>query len=142
MAGHGLKRALNGNWRGGETKTEHGYLLVRVGTDHPLSDVRGYAYKHRLVAEAALGRPLRDDEAVWFKNGNRLDCDPDNLEVLTNAERRFRERKPGCNRRLPREPNRQAFCECGCGVSFPAFDAYGRPRRFVSGHNLRIDHGR
>jgi len=28
-------------------------------------------------------------------------------------------------------------CACGCGTCFKLLDAYGRPRRFVSGHNLR-----
>jgi hypothetical protein len=38
------------NWKGGKTVTSRGYVLVWVGKDHPLADVRGYAYEHRLVA--------------------------------------------------------------------------------------------
>src|SRR5205809_93254 len=35
-----------------------GYILLFVGKDHHLADVRGYAYEHRIVAEQAIGRQL------------------------------------------------------------------------------------
>jgi hypothetical protein len=41
----------NGMWRGGKSLASNGYILIRVGNDHPLADVRGYAYEHRLVAQ-------------------------------------------------------------------------------------------
>lgn len=76
----------NGRWNGGERITHHGYPMLFVGIEHPLADVKGYAYVHLLVW-AAAGRPLpgpgeelhhRDDQKTY----NRLN----NLEVITTAE--------------------------------------------------------
>lgn len=54
----GFQRGVdNPNWKGGRTITEHGYVLLRVGSQHHLADVRGYAYEHRIVAERMLNRP-------------------------------------------------------------------------------------
>lgn len=47
----------------------------------------GQSYVHRIVAQAWLGRPLRDGEVVHHKNGDKLDNRPENLEVFpSNAE--------------------------------------------------------
>jgi hypothetical protein len=62
-------------------------------------------------------------------NGNKTDNRPENLEVVA--------RTTGTDRRLPGEMNLLTQCACGCGVSFKFYDKYGRPRRYVSGHNLR-----
>ena len=52
------------NWKGGRVIDPRGYILVRVGKDHPLADVRGYAYEHRLFAEKYIGRKLKRGEDV------------------------------------------------------------------------------
>ena len=46
---------VNGQWKGGRTVASNGYILIRVGKEHHLADVRGYAYEHRLIAETKLG---------------------------------------------------------------------------------------
>lgn len=126
----------NPNWRGGRSVASSGYVLIRVGVGHPLADVRGYAYEHRLVAERKLGRPLAKGEHVHHVDGNKRNNAPANLEVLTVAEHRAEHRVPRkAALRLPGEPNPEIACGCGCGEQFKRYDGSGRPRRFLPGHN-------
>lgn len=125
----------NPNWRGGRSVASNGYILVRVGTGHPLADVRGYAYEHRLVASASLGRWLTPDEQVHHRDGNKQNNAPGNLEVLPESWHRVRHRSTGKVRRLPGEENLSVECACGCGEKLSRYDGSGRPRRFLPGHN-------
>ena len=126
----------NGNWKGGRTIASNGYVLVRVGTDHHLADIRGYAYEHRIKAEKKIGRRLTPGEIVHHKDGNKQNNKASNLEVLGGiAEHRFQHRKPGCKRREPGQPNRTIKCLCGCGRRLRKYDSSGRPRSYISGHN-------
>lgn len=135
------KGKSNPNWRGGRSITQHGYVLVRVGKDHHLADVRGYAYEHRVVAEQKLGRKLKPIELVHHINGNRTDNHPENLETVGgNAEHYVHHRKRS-DLRSPGEPNLIIACACGCKAEFLKYDSFGRPRRFVSGHNTRRKDG-
>ena len=81
-----LVRERNPNWRGGRSIASNGYVLIRVGVGHPLADVRGYAYEHRLVASEMLGRPLAPFENVHHVNGRRDDNRPENLELWVKAQ--------------------------------------------------------
>jgi len=56
-----------------------GYLTISAG---PLRMVR----VHRLIAAAKLGRPLKKDEDVHHRDGDKLNCAPDNLEILGHKE--------------------------------------------------------
>lgn len=133
---HLQTRARNPNWRGGRSVASNGYILLRVGVEHHLADVRGYAYEHRVVAERKLGRQLLPQEVVHHLDGNKQNNHPDNLEVHAGiAEHLAQHRAPNSDRRLPKEPNPVVRCACGCGATFRRFDSWGRPRRFVSGHN-------
>lgn len=59
-----------------------GYVLIFVGKDHHLADVRGYAYEHRLVAETMLGRRLLPEEIVHHRDENKGNNDQRNLQVF------------------------------------------------------------
>lgn len=43
-------------------------------------------HEHRVVAERMLGRPLQNTEIVHHEDGNHLNNDPSNLEVITQGE--------------------------------------------------------
>lgn len=127
----------NPNWCGGRSIASTGYVLVRM-PGHPLADVRGYVYEHRLVAMQMLGRPLRKGEVVHHKNGNKTDNRPENLEVMESvASHRHAHTRKWLERRAPGQSNPKVTCKCGCGETFEKFDAHGRPRKFVTGHNIQ-----
>ena|SRR5215471_8428860 len=67
------------NWKGGRYIDSKGYVAVRVGPNR-------YVREHRLVMSALLGRPLRPDEVVHHKNGNKTDNRPENLELRSNSD--------------------------------------------------------
>lgn len=121
----------------------NGYILIRVGIGHHLADVRGYAYEHRLSAEAKLGRRLLPGEIVHHKDENKTNNDPNNLEIVTRQTHLVEHRRPGAPPlRMPGEANRLVRCKCGCGNTFQKYDGVGRPRSYVSGHNRKGHHGR
>jgi hypothetical protein len=75
---------LRGRWRGGRTVNPQGYVLVKLQPSHPLASMRhgnGYVQEHRLVMAEALGRPLREDETVHHRNGQKDDNRLENLQL-------------------------------------------------------------
>jgi hypothetical protein len=139
MANHnrGIK---NGKWKGGRSIASNGYVLIRVGVEHPLADVRGYAYEHRLVATQKIGRPLLPGEIIHHINGDKQDNRPDNIEVMPSIKHHMAHHRKRADLRDPDAPNPLVLCACGCGTQFPRYDTENRPRRFVSGHNITDKH--
>lgn len=128
-------RENNPNWRGGRVIASNGYVLLRVGKDHHLADVRGYAYEHRVVAEQKIGRRLRRREVVHHVDGNKLNNVPANLEVLPSTAHHAHFEHGREENRAPGERNLRIECACGCGRRLTKYDDWGRPRRFIAGHN-------
>lgn len=126
----------NNNWRGGKSVASNGYVIVLVGKQHHLADVRGYAYEHRLVAEQKLGRRLKKGEVVHHRNGDKKDNTPDNIEIMASiAHHRQEHRVRNDGKKLIGQANPIVQCGCGCGEWFSKFDSVNRPRKFISGHN-------
>jgi len=127
-------------WKQGRTIRSDGYVLIRVGKDHHLSDSRGYTYEHQLVMEEKLGRRLVKGEIVHHKDENPGNNDPDNLVLKANrAEHALAHRIRDKGLRLPDEPNPTIECACGCGGLLEKFDYQGRPRKRLFRHTGRYN---
>lgn len=126
----------NPNWKGGRLLATNGYVLIRVGVDHHLADVRGYAYEHRINAEIKLGRRLLPGEEVHHDDENKLNNQPYNLIVKKDKHDHLSEhRKSDKGLRMSGEKNHVINCACGCGSVFNKYDSTNRPRKYISGHN-------
>ncbi len=75
-------------WKGGRITNPQGYILVLVQPDDPfycMTAVKAnnsrYCLEHRYVMAQKLGRPLRDEETVHHKDGDKTNNDPDNLQL-------------------------------------------------------------
>lgn len=78
--------ARNGRWNNGRMISSHGYVLVRVGKDHPLGNSRGVAYEHWVVW-AASGRPMpKAHETIHHRDSCKTNNRLDNLEVISRSE--------------------------------------------------------
>jgi len=63
--------------------TTLGYVLIRVGTQNPSANHRGWILEHRHVIESALGRQLEKRERIHHRNGDKMDNRLENLELWT-----------------------------------------------------------
>ncbi len=68
---------------------KHGYRIVPVPKEYRyLTNGKNRIEEHRLAMAIHLGRPLRDDESVHHKSGDRLDNDIGNLELWSRYQPR------------------------------------------------------
>jgi predicted nucleic acid-binding Zn ribbon protein len=94
----------NGNWRGGESVREDGYIQIRVNGKPKL--------KHRHLMELHLGRPLEDWELVHHENGDKTDNRIENLRIHTSSTHMKHHHPHG-----PKKELREITCVI-CGASF------------------------
>ena len=64
---------------------DNGYLYF-CDAKHPLAGSNGIVRYHRHVASLKIGRWLSPSEAVHHIDGNTLNNNPPNLEIMTNSE--------------------------------------------------------
>lgn len=77
---------LNDTYHKGEIITHNGYRMVKAPDGHPGADSKGYIREHRLVMEKKLGRYLEPHEVPHHIDEDKLNNDPDNLELMDLAE--------------------------------------------------------
>ena len=65
---------------GDERVSANGYWYVRTKDEWRL--------KHHIIAEQSLGRKLKENERVSFKDGDRNNLDPSNLKVAKQRNRK------------------------------------------------------
>jgi len=82
--GHYNQGCNNPRWNGGKRITSIGYIKI-LKHGHPLCDIHGYVYEHRLVMEAYLGRYLDPKEVVHHIDKNRQNNSIDNLILFENS---------------------------------------------------------
>ena len=66
-------------------ETSSGYYYF-YDPRHPLANKTGTVYFHRHVASIMIGHWLKKDEHVHHLDGNKLNNDPNNLEILSPKE--------------------------------------------------------
>lgn len=65
--------------------TKEGYKQI-YKPKNPEARENGYAPEHRIVAAKMVGRPLRPDEIVHHKDGNKQNNRRSNLQIVTRSQ--------------------------------------------------------
>lgn len=73
-------------WNKGRIGSAEGYIKLRVGVDHPLSDPNGYAYEHLVVWCSAGNSKPETGQTLHHKNEDKTDNRYSNLELLTRGD--------------------------------------------------------
>lgn len=73
----------NANWRNGLTVNSQGYLTFSASSANGAHAGKAL---HSVIAEWAIGRPLSEGEVVHHIDRNKLNNDPENLEVMSATD--------------------------------------------------------
>lgn len=79
-----IRGANHPSWKGG-ISIRQGYRLVYVDQNDPMlvmANASNYVFEHRLVMARHLGRPLETHETVHHIDGNRLNNELSNLQLM------------------------------------------------------------
>lgn len=71
----------HGSWKGGISKNEDGYILVRDNSFPEMLNRSGYVLKHRIEMAKYLNRPLTKNESVHHIDGDKENNDISNLQL-------------------------------------------------------------
>lgn len=93
---YGLKGCENSSWKSDKKVTNYGYIKIRC-LEHPFKDCDGFVFEHRLIAEKYLlnnensieingKKYLKPNYAVHHKDENKINNNPENLEIMTKEE--------------------------------------------------------
>ena len=97
-SGHESRRRPIGHER---ICSKDGYILIKVAEPNPYTGApTRYRHKHQVVWEAANG-PIPKGHIVGLLDSNKLNCEPDNLVLLTLAQNLYLNRNGYSN--LPAE---------------------------------------
>jgi hypothetical protein len=70
------------SWKGGRWISSDGYWMVHIGNSNGKSKWGNYRKEHFVIAEEKIGRPLKKGEIVHHIDGDKLNNNLDNLDVL------------------------------------------------------------
>lgn len=70
----------------GATRIIDGYLYLKVAEVPRRPWTVNWKLLHVLNWERANGRPVPDGHCLWFRDGDRMNVQPENLELITRAE--------------------------------------------------------
>lgn len=100
----------NHRWNGGKTKDKHGYIKI-LKPNHPMSDSKGYVYKHRFIMSEAVGRILTRQDVVHHIDGNITNNSIKNLQLMTHKEHKSLHGKKQSNLPLNKKYKKEC-CVC------------------------------
>lgn len=77
-----------------------GDTMINANGYHCTRLANGWELTHRLIAAGKLGRPLGTDEFVTFKDGDKSNLDPGNIEVRKRNQGSLLKRKANLEARI------------------------------------------
>lgn len=70
--------------------SEVGATMVNQNGYHHTKTEAGWRLTHHIIAEQKLGRPIQANETAYFRDGDRANLDPKNIDVRLRASSSIR----------------------------------------------------